>query len=212
VDANLILSRKVNIDFGALYFHDESTDLNLDEKMLELNNYAVYAQALFKHRLANATVGFRFEKNNKYRGAFVPRLALTKKIENLHFKILYSNSFRSPSLQNVSLDTTGAKPERSNVFEFEIGYQFTPEMLLAVNAFHISSRDIIIYGSSGEGDEFEEWYESYEKSGSSGFEIVYSIRKKKWYTHLTYSFSRALSDNTVDKYVVSQTDRQFVGF
>lgn len=212
IDANWTINRKVNIDFGTLYFQDESTDLVLNEKMVTLNNFAVYAQALLKHRLANATVGFRFEKNNKYDGAFVPRLALTKKIENLHFKILYSKSFRSPSLQNVALDTTGAEPERSNVFEFELGYQFTPEMLLAVNAFHISSKDVIIYGSSGEGDEFEEWYENYEKSGTTGFEVVYSIRKKNWYAHLTYSYARALSDNTVDKYEVPQTSRQYVGF
>jgi outer membrane receptor for ferrienterochelin and colicin len=212
VDAKWIPGRKVNVDFGALYFQDKSVDLLLDEEMLTLNNFAFYTQALFKHRLANATVGFRFEKNNRYKGAFVPRLALTKKIENLHFKVLYSKSFRSPSLQNVSLDTTGAKPERSNVFEFELGYQFTPEMLLAVNAFHISTKDIIIYGSISTEDTFEEWYESYEKSGSTGIELVYSIRKKNWYANLGYSFSRALSDNKVDIYRVSQTSKQYVGF
>jgi outer membrane receptor for ferrienterochelin and colicin len=211
VEGDYDISRKVNLNFGALYFRDESIDLSTDETLLSLNNVAIYAQALLKHRLANATVGFRFEKNNKYDGAFVPRIALTKKIENLHFKALYSASFRSPSLQNVQLDTTGAAPERSNVFEFELGYQFTPEMLLAFNAFHISTRDVIIYGSVGEGDDFDEWYENYDKSGSKGIELVYSIRKKKWYSHLTYSFSQAISDNTVDKYEVPQTRKQYVG-
>jgi outer membrane cobalamin receptor len=212
LDANADLSRKVNINFGALYFSDNSHDLLTDENILTLNNFAVYAQALLKHRLANATIGFRFEKNNFYDGAFVPRIALTKKIENFHFKVLFSKSFRSPSLQNVELDTTGANPERSNVFEFELGYQFTPEMLLAVNAFHISTKDVIIYGSRGEGETFEEWYENYDKSGSQGVEVVYSIRRKKWYGQLTYSFSQTLSDNTVDKYQVPQTTKQYVGF
>ncbi|HTE31715.1 MAG TPA: TonB-dependent receptor plug domain-containing protein [Chryseolinea sp.] len=211
LDGEVDVTRKINISFGTLYFKDQSTDRATDETMLTLNNFAIYAQALFKHRLANATVGFRFEKNNRYDGAFVPRLALTKKIENLHFKILYSKAFRSPSLQNVQLDTTGAKPERSNVFEIELGYQFTPEMLLAVNAFSISTKDVIIYGSQGEGDSFEEWYESSSKSGSRGMEVVYSIRKKAWYGQLTYSFSQAINDNTVDSYVVSQTNKQYAG-
>lgn len=211
IDADYDISRKVSVNFGALYFTDKSIDLSVDETMLSMNNVALYAQALLKHRLANATIGFRFEKNNKYDAAFVPRIALTKKIENLHFKVLYSASFRSPSLQNVQLDTTGAAPEKSNVFEFEFGYQFTPEMLLALNAFHISTRDVIVYGSEGEGESFDEWYESYDKSGSKGLELVYSIRKKKWYSHLTYSFSQAISDNTVDKYVVPQTSKQYVG-
>jgi outer membrane receptor for ferrienterochelin and colicin len=211
LDGDYDISRKVNLNFGALYFTDKSIDVSVDETTLKLNNVAFYAEALLKHRLANATVGFRYEKSNKYDGAFVPRIALTKKIENLHFKALYSASFRSPSLLNVLLDTTGAQPERSNVFEFELGYQFTPEMLLAVNVFHISTRDIIVYYSEGEGDDFVEWYESSEKSGSKGLEIVYSIRKKKWYSHLTYSFSQAISDNTVEKYLVPQTSRQYAG-
>src|SRR4030095_9194480 len=94
---------------------------------LSLNNVAVYAQGLFKHRLANATIGFRYEKNNRYGAAFVPRLALTKKIQNLHFKLLYSQAFRAPSLQNINIALDGTiKPEKSNVFEIELGYQFTP--------------------------------------------------------------------------------------
>jgi outer membrane cobalamin receptor len=212
LDAQWDISRKVNLNFGSMAYEDQSTDKLTNEKVLTLNNYAFYAQALFKHRLANATAGFRIEHSDQYGSAFVPRLALTKKIENLHFKALYSLSFRAPSLQNVSLDTTGAHPERSHVFEFELGYQFTPEMLLAFNAFYIYTKDVIVYGSKGEGDNFSEWYESYSKSGSSGFEVVYSVRKKSWYANATYSFSRALSDNTVDKYVVPQTRKQYVGF
>lgn len=211
VDGDWNVSRKVNVNFGALYFQDKSIDSETDDEMLTLNNVAFYTQALFKHRLANATVGFRFEKNNRYNGAFVPRIGLTKKIENLHFKVLYSSSFRSPSLQNVSLDTTGAKPERSNVFEFELGYQFTPEMLISLNAFHITTRDVIIYSSAGEGESFEEVYESDDKSGSKGIELVYSIRKEKWYGSLTYSFNQAINDNTVEKYMVPQTTKQYVG-
>jgi outer membrane receptor protein involved in Fe transport len=211
LDADYTASRRVSVNFGGLYFQDESKDIIAGEKILTLNNFAFYTQGLFKHRLANATLGFRFEKNNRYSGAFVPRFAITKKIENLHFKLLYSKSFRSPSLQNVVLDTTGAKPEKSDVFEFEFGFQFTPEMLLSVNAFYITTRDVIIYGSQGDGDDFEEWYENYEKSGSKGIELVYSIRKKNWYTNFTYSYNQAIEGNTVGKYVVPQTSKQYTG-
>jgi outer membrane receptor for ferrienterochelin and colicin len=210
VDGTYAASRKVNLSVGAVYFRDKGEDNLVDEK-ITLNNIAFYTQALFKHRLANATVGFRFEKNNRYNGAFVPRLALTKKIENLHFKLLYSKAFRSPSIQNIKLDTTGAAPEISNVVEFELGYQFTPEMLFALNAYYIATKDVLIYGSEGTDDDFNEWYENYSKSGSTGLELVYSIRKKNWYTHFTYSFSQALSDNTVDKYVSPQNAKQYLG-
>jgi outer membrane receptor for ferrienterochelin and colicin len=98
------------------------------------------------------------------------------------------------------------------VFELELGYQFTPEMLLAVNAFSISTRNLMIYSSEGEDESFKEWYENSRKSGSKGIEVVYSIRRKVWYAHLTYSFSQAIKSNTVETYEVSQTNRQYVGF
>ncbi|MCD9017278.1 TonB-dependent receptor plug domain-containing protein [Parachryseolinea silvisoli] len=218
VDAAYELSRKASVNFGALYFHDNGdykAILNgfTGSRDLSLDNVAFYAQGLFKHRLANATVGFRYEKNNRYGAAFVPRLALTKKIENLHFKVLYSQAFRAPSLQNINIARTGKiKPEKSDVFELELGYQFTPEMLLALNAFSITTRRVMIYGSEGADDTFQEWYENATKSGSQGLELVYSIRRKMWYASLTYSYSQAISGNTVDVYEVPQTDKQYAGF
>lgn len=210
-------SRKMSFTFGGLYFQDKGID-ELKSGMfdggndLTLNNMAFYAQGLFKHRLANTTIGFRYEKNNRYGAAFVPRLALTKKIENFHFKVLFSQAFRAPSIQNINIALNGeAKPEKSNVFEVELGYQFTPEMLFAVNAFSIQTRDVLIYGSEGDGDAFTEWYENFEKSGTNGFELVYSVKKKNWYANVSYSFSRPISDNTVDTYEVPNHSTQYLG-
>lgn len=211
LDAAYDPSRKVSVNFGAIYFQDESHDRQLNEHVLTLDNFAFYAQGLFKHRLANTTIGFRYEKNNLYSGAFVPRIAITKKIEDFHFKLLYSKSFRSPSLQNFSLALVDMKPEKSNVFEIELGYQFTPEMLLAVNAYHISTKDVIIYGSEGDGDDFNEWYENYAKSGSKGLEVVYSLKKKRWYGQVTYTLQETIDGNTVEKFVVPQTSKQYAG-
>jgi hypothetical protein len=82
LDFNYDASRKVNINAGGIYFNDHASGLvpstaYPDETSLSLHNFAFYAQGLVKHRLANATIGFRYEKNNRYNGAFVPRIALT---------------------------------------------------------------------------------------------------------------------------------------
>lgn len=218
VETNYDVNRKINLNFGVLYFTDKGTDLQEDglfngNNTLTLNNVAVFAQGLFRHRLANATVGFRYERNNRYGSAFVPRIALTKKIENFHFKLLYSRAFRAPSILNISEALTGSiKPEKTDAFELEFGYQFTPEMLLSLNAFSLSTENIIIYGSSGEGDTFDEWYENYKKSGSYGLELVYSLKKSRWSANLSYSYSQAIKKNTVDRYEVPQTSKQYLGF
>jgi len=211
------ISRKVSMVFGGLYFHDRGTDelgigLFGDDQKIDLENYAFFAQGLFKHRLANATVGFRYEKNNRYGAAFVPRLALTKKIENFHFKLLYSQAFRAPSIQNINLALNGkVKPERSDVVEVELGYQFTPEMLLSVNVFSITTKNVLIYHLDNSVNPFVEWYENDRKSGTQGVEVVYSIRKKGWYATATYSFNQAISSNTVATYTVPGHDNQYVG-
>jgi outer membrane receptor for ferrienterochelin and colicin len=213
------ISRKVNLNAGFVYFQDKGVDLLTGdsfngEKTLTMTNYAFFVQSLLKHRLVNATIGFRYEKNNRFGAAFVPRVALTKKIENLHFKVLYSQAFRAPSIQNVNLAKDGTvTPEKSNVFEFELGYQFTPEMLLAVNAFSLTTKDILTYGSEGTGGEdFVEWYDNATKTGTRGVEMIYTIRKKGWYANFTYSFSQSIKgDSTVETYTVPQTTKQYAG-
>jgi outer membrane cobalamin receptor len=214
LSGSLDVSRKVNINAGVLYFNDEANDLlkeeYFDANTISFNNIGAFAQALLKHRLANATIGFRYERNNKYGDAFVPRIALTKKIENFHFKILYSQAFRAPSIENINLSSNGSiKPEKSHVFETELGYQFTPEMLLSVNAFSLRTNDVIVFSSTVDNPLGE--YQNFSQSGSSGIEMVYSIRNKKWYSYITYSFSQASKENSVDSYTVPQTSKQFLG-
>jgi outer membrane receptor for ferrienterochelin and colicin len=217
VNGNYAVSRKFNLDFGALYFQDVAKDLigirynDSTSSDFSFYNYALYAQGLLKTRLANITLGFRYEKNSRTDGAFVPRLALTKKIENFHFKALYSEAFRTPSIENVNIEYNGQKikPERATVFELEIGYQFTPEMLLSINGFSLSTADIMIYGFYP--NSVKDYYRNYDKTGSQGFEAVYSYRKNNWYANVTYSFAQAISDNTVDVYRVAQTSSQYAG-
>jgi outer membrane cobalamin receptor len=214
VSANYNASRKVNLNYGFIYFQDKATDMLkadyfLGANTVSFNNLALFAQSLIKHRLANATIGFRYERNSQYGSAFVPRLALTKKIENLHFKVLYSQSFRAPSIENINLSSdANIKPEKSQAYELEVGYQFTPEMLLAVNAFKLQTKNVIVYAVTIEN--LEGLYQNFDHSGSQGVELVYSIRKKGWYSQFSYSFSQA-GKNTVASYAVPQTTKQFVG-
>ena len=214
---NYDINRKFNLDAGTVYFRDLAEDGLKEEHFngsnsLSINNYAIYAQGLLKHRLANVTFGFRYEKNSRTDGAFVPRLALTKKIENFHFKALYSQAFRTPSVENINIAKDGTiKPEKADAIELELGYQFTPEMLLVINGFKLSNKNAIVYAYEELGDDFIDYYQNYDKTGTSGIEAVYSIHMKRWYGRLTYAYARASSKNTVDTYVVPQTANQYIG-
>jgi outer membrane cobalamin receptor len=224
VNFNYSISRKLSLDFGSNYFQDDAKDLlgsfHYEDKTsntFNFNNYAIYAQGLLKTRLANITLGFRYEKNSRTDGAFVPRIALTKKIQNFHFKALFSEAFRSPSIENLAIAYNKQKisPERAEVFELELGYQFTPEMLFSINGFSLSNSNVIIYGvySTTEVNltNNTDYYKNYDRTGTKGIEAVYSYRKKNWYANLNYSFAQANTDNTVDIYQIEQSDKQYVG-
>jgi outer membrane cobalamin receptor len=217
---NQSIGRKLNLTYGGMLFADRATSsLHPDAfagRKLEMTNYAGFAQGLYKHRLFNVTAGFRYEHNSKAGGAFVPRLAFTKKIENFHFKILYSEAFRTPSIENINLaphnpNNPNGKvtPEKSRVGELEFGYQFTPDMLLSLNAFSINTRKVIIYRYDGVLD--IDWYENFKKTGSKGVELIYSVQQKRWNARLTYTYTASQKTDS-STYYVPQTKTSYMGF
>jgi outer membrane cobalamin receptor len=214
VTLNQSIGRKINLTYGGLVFNDAATS-DFDPTAfaggkLEMFNYAVFAQGLYQHRLFNLTAGLRYEHNSRAGGAFVPRLAFTKKIENFHFKLLYSQAFRTPAIENVNLALAqGLVPEKSQVAELELGYQFTPNMLLSLNAFDIGTKNVIIYYYDAVTE--EDWYDNFKKTGSRGLEGIYSIKQKRWNASLTYSFAVAKKTDP-SAYLVSQTNSLYAGF
>ncbi|QHT70995.1 TonB-dependent receptor plug domain-containing protein [Rhodocytophaga rosea] len=212
------ISRKINLIAGAEYFYDFASNKAGEDYFGENKNEVSYqtgslfAQGLLKHRLANITLGFRYDKHNAFGSAFVPRFAITKRFDNFHFKALYSHAYRAPGIENINYDA-GIKPEHSQVAELELGYQFTPDMILAVNLYNIKTRDIIIYTSSLlDNGNYLENYQNYDRSGTRGLEAIYKIQQPKWQANLSYSFYQALAGHTVDVYRVAPKPGLFVAF
>ncbi len=151
ISASYNLTRKINFIAGAEVYQDKAQDNSNDssffsngEKEVKYFNQAYFIQALAKTRFVNFIAGARMDIHNVYGHAFVPRVGLTKKIKKTHFKILYSNSFRAPTIENINLSTE-ISPELTQVFEVEAGYQITRKSLLTANFFDIITKDPIIY-------------------------------------------------------------------
>ncbi len=155
------------------------------------------------------TLGFRFDEHNVFGEAFVPRLAVTKRIDRFHFKALYSLSYRAPGIENMNLNAS-ILPEHSNVAELELGYQFTPDMLLAVNTYRMRTKDVIIYTSEIVDGLYLEDYRNFSLTGSDGLEVVYKIQRPRWYANASYSYYHAAAHHTVDVYRVESKPNLFV--
>lgn len=95
-------------------------------------NVAAYAQLFWRNKVANLTVGGRYEYNTAYGHSGVPRVGLTRVVGRFNFKLLYSLAFRGPAFENLRIDPN-LRPERTHVAEAEIGVQLSGHWALTVD-------------------------------------------------------------------------------
>jgi outer membrane receptor for ferrienterochelin and colicin len=202
------VNRYINFVVGGEYYSDFAED-KVDtfyngQSTVSFYNYAFFAQGLIKTRFVNIIVGARYDKHNIYGDAFVPRVGLTKKYNKFHFKALYSNSFRAPSIENINLSrTTGISPERTQVVELELGYQLTRRSIFTVNFFDITTRHPIVYYYND--STFSDTYVNGNVSGTMGGEAEYKIKGKWGYLAVNYAFYTA-QGKTNNPYFTSDQD------
>lgn len=197
----------INLLGGVSHFIDAAEDLSNDDetvfgngkKTMENNTTSLYLQGLVKTKFANITLGGRYDKHDQFGSAFAPRIGLTKIFNNFHMKLLASRAFRSPSIENINI-TPSIEPEKTNVFEMEVGYQINRNMFFTANIFDITVQDPIAYRWDEIND--EEVYANFDQSGTRGLELEYRAVYTKANATLNYSYYSAAGKNKVDYYSV----------
>jgi outer membrane cobalamin receptor len=198
-------------DIGKKFNGDVFTNANSDE--VAYFNSSAFAQSIIKNKIAHLTVGARYDHNSSFGGAFVPRIGLTKRIDKLNFKLLYSNAFKAPVIENVEASAEGTiKPERTKIWEFETSYQLNTDMFITLNVFDISTEDAIVYFVDTSLYEGADGYKNRDKSGSQGLEMEYKFMGKWGYMNLGYSFYTTGNKPRVPEYEYPNNDRDILAF
>ncbi|MBC7922639.1 MAG: TonB-dependent receptor plug domain-containing protein [Ferruginibacter sp.] len=202
-------SRMVNFMLGGELFNDRS-QYQQDAMVTRygentrptLRNRAGFGQVLVKHRLAQLTLGARFDYNSGYGYAFVPRLGITQKWNHWHAKLLYANSFRAPVMENIYLAAEGKiRPEETRIAEVEIGYQLSKAMLLTANVFDArTDYPIVFYTEEGNPDG---GYTNFDRTGSRGLEVEYRVKDNWGFLKLNHSFYTSAGRQGVPLYAVA---------
>ncbi|MGQ0645095.1 MAG: TonB-dependent receptor plug domain-containing protein [Elusimicrobiota bacterium] len=218
---NLSLSydatESLNVLAGAEIYQDraratEDTDprylFQFGRRMVRYTNRAFFSQGLLNLPIANLMVGARWDDHSEVGSSFVPRAALTKVMNPFHFKLLYSEAFRAPGIENIHYNTD-IEPERTTVYEFEAGCQLNRTMFLSANVFDVKLEKPIIFFYDEPTD--TEGYLNYDRTGSRGVEAVYSIKDRWGQTGLTYSFYEP-HKNTVDAYRAGGKEHVYLAF
>lgn len=198
---------KVDVIGGIGYKYDYAEDKDPDpvvtfyngKKDVSFNTLSFYVQANLKTRITNFFVGTRFDNHSEVGSSFSPRIGVTKAYDKFHYKLLYSNAFRTPSFENINLNED-IKPETTNVIELELGYKLNDNMFITTNLFNIVINDPITYVWDIDAD--EEYYFNQDETGSRGLEFEYMVKYYKWSMNLGYSYYTAKDMNKVVPYQV----------
>lgn len=207
IDAVYQPTEKLDVIGGVIYKYENAKDLLSDpdetfyngEKEISFNTTSVYLQGTYKAKIANIFLGARFDGHSKAGNNISPRIGITKAYKKFHYKLLYSNAFRTPSIENINLNQD-IKPEKTNVAELELGYKLNDNMFLTTNLFYIVIKDPIVYTLDVEDD--IENYENFNKTGTQGIEVQYLAKYSKWYLDFSYSYYSAKNLNDIVPYSV----------
>jgi outer membrane receptor for ferrienterochelin and colicin len=207
-------SEKINFVFGTEYTNEKATNNeglfhSNNDNTLQLYSYSFFAQSIFKTKLANITLGCRLHKSNMHKSSFVPRIALTKTWEQFHVKALLSQAYRTPSIENIDLNTS-IKPENSTTVELEAGAMLSEHLSMSINAFDMSTKNTIVYFYNEEIS--DDGYENTSRSGTSGIEVEMKYKRKTNYLGCAYSFYSTSNKNIIPNYAVPDNSHVLLAF
>ncbi len=211
--ANYQPTNSLNVTLGGEYYQDhaenEADGFYTGENFIDFTNIALFTQLLLKTKYVNITAGARYDDHSFYPSTFVPRFGLTKAWEKLHFKLLYSNSFRAPVTQNINFSINqNILPERTTVAELEIGYIISPNLSTTINFYDITTKDPIIYFV---GENEVEGYINQEETGTRGAELEFRYKGKNGFIEATYSYYTTAGKTVVNTFAVREDENQLLG-
>jgi outer membrane receptor protein involved in Fe transport len=145
----------------------------------------------------------------------VPRIGLTKRIEKVNFKLLYSSSFKAPSIENVETSLYGKiKPEKTSIWEFETSWQMNKDMFVTMNLFDITTHNTIVYfvDTSATLVGPPDGYINSHETGSQGIELEYKYLSSWGYTDFSYSFYTNANKSMAKEYKIPGVSNQSLAF
>lgn len=193
----------------------------------EYYNFAVFGQGILRLPTFNLIAGIRSEYNTQYGFAFSPRLALTRRFGDFHFKLLLDGAYRAPTIGNVafSLDggysfnqdssqlilQRGLDPERTISIEAEMGYKISEDIYVTANLYNMTIFNPIVlnaYQDENIRNVFGEQttisvYQNFQRAGTRGLEVDFQFKKSWGHLNANYSLYSSGQQTLNSPYSVS---------
>lgn len=237
---NYNITHRIRLVMGSEAFSDlyqvdsdnmERFMVNYDKKYYL--SYAAYGQLIWRTRLFHLTLGGRYDKNNNFGENYTPRIGITKRFRNFHYKLMYGSGLRVPTIGNINSafdgtyvfneDTTkflrfGQKlaPEQTDFIELEFGYKINRKTYLTANFYDISTKNPIVYyyhhdtllnnmmNSYNETFFYNsKFYSNFDKSGTFGFELALKFKDYWGMFDISYSYYSTVEKSKIPVNTIS---------
>ncbi|MDX2112093.1 MAG: TonB-dependent receptor plug domain-containing protein [Verrucomicrobiota bacterium] len=218
ITADAKINDRSSLMFGAEYYTDKGKAVQLNgstavntyfngARTVKFKDWALFAQYELETDFANVTLGGRYEDHSSLeKGSFVPRVGVTKAWDKFHTKLLYSQAFRTPNIRVVRDAYPPGKalePEKTESYEVEVGYEFTPTLAVVGNVFYISVQNPYLFYDAQNGYLFEGEVSSY------GFET--ELRHSASWGFVSLGYSIYLADKNTVPLFYSGDEQAFLG-
>jgi outer membrane receptor for ferrienterochelin and colicins len=177
---------------------------------ITVTHLAAFAQGVYAARPFTLVAGVRGEGRDRFDASVVPRVGAIWQGDRVFAKALVTQAFRTPALENLGLPRArNVQPERTTVYEAEVGYQVPYRFSFSVNAFDMTMQSPIVFGyDAAQG---EELYDNAGETGSRGFEVVQRAMGGWGQAEISYSVYGAHETNDVAAYAVPRAPDAFLG-
>jgi len=158
-------------------------------RVLSYMNVGVFAEANLTSKFVNITAGMRMDRYANIKPVAVPRIALTKAFKHMHFKALYTEAFKTPTIGNIENTEIGKDivAERFKLIEFELGAKINKNLQFNINAYDIAIRNFITRTENSTADFF---FANGANNGTQGVEGEARYQSNKLSVQIGYSFYR----------------------
>ncbi len=179
-------------------------------------DYTAYAEGVYKTKFVDVLLGLRFDEYNLFGANLAPRLALTKQIDDFHYKLLYTHAFHAPTGGNYQMNLEYnqnnifgrhiAPPasEKTYSYEVELGYLIAKNLEVVTNAFYTQIEDILTYSFD---ENFDDFYKNTKGIETYGVETTLKYKNTKLgHFDWNYSFYASARNTAPSYYQVTNQD------
>lgn len=145
-------TERMGLVFGGLYNYFSGEEWGPDVTYTDASRYSVGAYAQLNYQILqslNVITGFQANKVEDIDLDIVPRAGLIwNPVERINFKALYSQAFRAPSINELSINfpqmmgNPNLIPEKVSTLDLGMNYQ-GEQIQAGINFFHSQQKDII---------------------------------------------------------------------